>query len=418
VALTPITPRRVVITGIGAITPIGNTIDALWDSLENGKSGISNITHFDTSEFPVHIAGEVKDFDPTLCIERKEARHMDLYSQYAVTSSVQAIEDSKINFDNCDRDRIGVIIGSGIGGMNTSENQHSLLMKRGPRRISPFYIPMLISDIAAGLVSIRYQLRGPNYATTSACATSAHALGVAMKTIRYNDADVIIAGGSEAPITNMGLGGFCSLKALSTRNDAPEIASRPFDLKRDGFIMAEGAGIMVLEELEHAKARGAHIYGELAGAGFTGDGHHITAPAEDGNGAIRAMKIAVKDAGLELSDIDYINAHGTSTQLNDKSETAAIKVAFGEHASKLAVSSTKSMHGHMLGAAGSVEAITALLAIEKGIIPPTINYEFLDPDCDLDITPNIAVKKTVNAAISNNFGFGGHNASLVIKRYS
>jgi len=418
VDLTPITPRRVVVTGIGAITPIGNTVDAFWDGLLNGRSGISNITHIDSTDFPVHIAGEVKDFDPNLYIERKEARHMDLYSHYAVSASIQAIDDSRINFDNCDRDRIGVIIGSGIGGMNTSENQHSTFMKRGPRRISPFYIPMLISDIAAGLVSIRYQLRGPNYATTSACATSAHALGIAMKTIRYNDADVVIAGGSEAPITNMGLGGFCSLKALSTRNETPEKASRPFDLKRDGFIMAEGAGIMVLEELEHAKARGAHIYGELAGAGFTGDGHHITAPPDDGNGAVRAMKIAVKDSGLELTDIDYVNAHGTSTPLNDKSETAAIKSAFGDHAYKLAVSSTKSMHGHMLGAAGSVEAIASILAMEKGIIPPTINYEFPDPDCDLDSTPNYAVKRTLNAVISINFGFGGHNASLVIKRYS
>lgn len=416
--LTPIIPRRVVVTGMGAITPIGNTVEALWDSLINGRSGVGTITQFDTSEFPVHIAGEIKDFDPMLYIDRKEVRHMDLYSHFAVSASVQAVDDSKINFDYCDRDRIGVIIGSGIGGMNTSEQQHSVLLDRGPRRISPFYIPMLISDIAAGLVSIRYQLRGPNYGTTSACATSAHAIGIAMKTIRYNEADVIIAGGSEAPITNMGLGGFCALKALSIRNDAPERASRPFDLERDGFIMAEGAGILVLEELEHAKARGAHIYGELAGAGFTGDGHHITAPPDDGNGAVRAMRIAVKDAGIELSDIDYINAHGTSTQLNDKSETAAIKKAFGEHAYKLAISSTKSMHGHMLGAAGSVEAIASLLAMKNGIIPPTINYEFPDPDCDLNATPNTAVKRTINAAISNNFGFGGHNASLVIKRYS
>ena len=411
------TPRRVVVTGIGTITPIGSTKETFWDSLKNGKGGIDTITRFDTSEYPVHIAAEVNDFDPLDFVNKREARHMDLFTRYAMGAGIQAVNDSAIDFDKCNRDRVGVIIGSGIGGMGVYEEQLRKLMNRGPRRVSPFFIPMLISDIAAGQLSIRYNLRGPNYATISACATSGHSIGCAMKAIRYGDADVVLTGGTEAPIVPTGLSGFCALKALSTRNDDPQKASRPFDAERDGFIMGEGAGMLLLEELEHALKRNAHIYGEVAGVGFTGDAHHITAPPEDGHGAVRSMKVALEDAELEIEQIDYINAHGTSTPLNDKSETSAIRQLFGDRADELMVSSSKSMHGHLLGAAGAVELIVTLLAIENELIPPTINYEVPDPDCDLDYVPNMARKAKIDAALSNTFGFGGHNATIAVKRF-
>ncbi|MDP8241326.1 MAG: beta-ketoacyl-ACP synthase II [Candidatus Hatepunaea meridiana] len=415
--LPHIIPRRVMITGVGVISPIGNSKDEFWDSLCNGRSGIGTITRFDISDYASHIAGEVKEFDTGKYIERKDARHMDLFSQYALAAGIEAVEDSGIDFNQYDRDRIGVIIGSGIGGMHVFTKQVTILNERGPRRVNPFFIPMMISDIAAGHLSIRYNLRGPNYATTSACATSGHSIGLAMKAIRYGDADFMLTGGCEAPICPIGLGGFCAMKALSTRNDEPERSSRPFDLKRDGFIMGEGSGIVLLEELEHALARNAHIYGELAGVGFTGDAYHVTAPPEDGHGAIRSMQIAIKEAGLTPDQIEYVNAHGTSTQLNDISETRAIKKVFGEHVNNMAISSTKSMHGHLLGAAGAVELIVTLLAMENNIIPPTINYEYPDPECDLNYTPNKAIELKIDNALSNTFGFGGHNATLVVKRY-
>ncbi len=416
-ALPLIEPRRVVITGLGVVSPVGSTISSFWDSLINGRSGIRLMTRIDPSDYPSKIAGEVTGFDPLAYIERKETRHMDRFTQYAMGAGIQAVEDSAINFDDCDRDRIGVIIGSGIGGMTIIENQLRIIDSRGPSRVSPFFVPMMISDIAAGHLSIRYNLRGPNYSTSSACATSGHAIGCAMKAIRYGDADLVLTGGSESPICDSGLGGFCAMKALSTRNDEPEKASRPFDALRDGFIMAEGAGIILLEELNHALNRKANIYAELAGVGFSADAYHITAPPPDGHGAVRSMRIAIKDAGLSPDDIQYINAHGTSTQLNDKSETEAMKTVFGERTYEMAISSTKSMHGHLLGAAGAVELIASVLGLTYGIIPPTINYEYPDPECDLNYTSNKAVELQFDVALSNTFGFGGHNATLVIKRF-
>jgi len=410
-------PRRVVVTGIGAVTPIGNNIPAFWDSLSHGRGGMGKITRIDATEYPTQFAAEVKDFDPSGQIDRKELRHLDLFAQFAMIAAFEAVADSGINFELCDPDRCGSIIGSGIGGMYVFEDQVRTIDARGPRRMSPFFIPMMISDILAGHVSIHWNLRGPNYATISACATSGHAIGLAMKTIRWGEADVMITGGSEAPISTTGVGGFCALKALSSRNDAPEKASRPFELNRDGFVMGEGAGILVLESLDHAQARGAKIYGEVVGVGFTGDAHHITAPPEDGHGAIRAMQVALADAGMVPTDIDYLNAHGTSTQLNDAAETKAIKEVFGDYAYELPVSSTKSMHGHLLGAAGAVELAACLLAMKYDTIPPTINYETPDPVCDLNYVPNNAIKRPIRAALSNTFGFGGHNASLIVKRF-
>lgn len=415
--LTPVVPRRVVVTGIGVISPIGNDVKSFWESLVAGRGGVGPITKMNTDDYPVKFAAEVKGFDPEAFFERKEARHIDLFAQYAVGAAVEAVADSGIDFTNSDRERVGVIVGSGIGGMYAFEDQVRTVIERGPRRISPFFIPMMISDIAAGHISIRWDLRGPNFATTSACATSGHAIGIAAKMIRFGDADVMVTGGGEAPVSPSGLGGFCALKALSFRNDDPEHASRPFDLNRDGFVMGEGAGILVLESLEHALARGARIYGELAGVGFSGDAHHITAPPEDGHGAIQSMKVALQDAGMESSEIDYVNAHGTSTPLNDAAESKAIRAVFGSHADKLAVSSTKSMHGHLLGAAGAIELAASLLAMQNGIVPPTINYETPDPECDLDYVPNVARKMKVDAALSNTFGFGGHNASVIVTRY-
>ncbi|MCF7811309.1 beta-ketoacyl-ACP synthase II [bacterium] len=412
------TPRRVVITGIGAVTPLGNSIEEFWEGLKSGSSGINHITLLDASEYSSKIGGEVKNFDPTIKLDHRETKRMDRFCQFAMFAGIEAVEDSGIDFESCDRDRIGVIFGSGIGGMYVFEEQVRNVLNKGPRKISPFFIPAMISDIAAGHLSIRYGLHGPNFSTTSACATSGHAIGCAMRSIRYGESDVMLTGGSEAPITLVGLGGFCAMRALSTRNDAPEKASRPFDKERDGFIIAEGGGIILLEELEHALARKAKIYAEIIGVGFSGDAFHITAPPEDGRGAAKSMLAAIKDGGLELEDIDYINAHGTSTPLNDAAETQAIKTVFGERAKKIPISSIKSMVGHTLGAAGALELISTVLTIKHSIIPPTINYENPDPACDLDYTPNKAIKKEVNAALSNTFGFGGHNASLAVKKYS
>ncbi len=409
--------RRVVVTGMGAITPIGNDIGEIWESLKNGKGGIGKITKFDASDYPVNIAGEVKDFKPEDYIDRKSQKKMDLFSQYAVCSSVQAVRDSGINFENEDPERVGVIVGSGIGGMLTFETQHNILVEKGPRRVSPFFIPMLIPDIAPGHISIMYGLKGPNYAVVSACATGVHAFGDAFRIIQRGEADVMIAGGAEAPITPLGIAGFAALKALSTRNDEPEKSSRPFDEKRDGFIVSEGAGILLLESLEHARQREAKIYCEIGGIGNTGDAYHLTAPDPQGDGAYRAMKNAINDAGMKIEDVDYINAHGTSTLYNDRIETLAIKRVFNQKAYDISISSTKSMTGHLLGAAGGIELIATILAIVNSVIPPTINYEFPDKDCDLDYTPNVAKEKKVNAALNNGFGFGGHNSSVLLKKF-
>ncbi len=408
--------RRVVVTGLGAITPVGLNVQDFWNNLVVGKSGAANITHFDTTQFDTHFACEVKGFKATDFLDRKSAQRMDPFAQFAVIASDMAVVDSGLPIKDMDADRIGVVYGSGIGGMSTYDTQFRNYMEGGPGRISPFFIPMLIPDIACGYISIKHGLKGPNYATVSACATASHAIGDAFRIIQYGDADAMVCGGSEAPITPMGLGGFNSMRALSTRNDAPEKASRPFDKDRDGFVMGEGGGTLVLEEYEQAITRGARIYAELVGIGFTADAFHITAPPEGGEGAVRSMKRALNDAGIKAEDVDYINVHGTSTPLGDISETLAIKGAFGSHSSKMNISSTKSMTGHLLGAAGAVEAIAAIMACYTDTIPPTINQESPDPACDLNYTPNVAVKRTVQYALSNTFGFGGHNATLIVKK--
>jgi len=408
--------NRVVITGMGVITPVGNSVREFWESLVEGKGGIGKITKFDASDYSVRIAAEVKGFDPEVYIDTKSIRKMDLFTQYAIAASVQAVKDSGINFENEDTERIGVIVGSGIGGMATFENQHRNLMNKGPKRISPFFVPMMISDIAPGHISILFGLKGPNYAVASACATASHAIGDAFRIIQSEEADVMLAGGAEAAVTPMGIGGFASMRALSTRNDEPEKASRPFDAKRDGFIVGEGAGIVVLESLEHALKRGAKIYCEVGGVGFTADAYHLTAPDPEGDGACRAMKNAMLCAEIQPEQVDYINAHGTSTEYNDKIETLAIKRLFNQRAFDVSVSSTKSMTGHLLGAAGSVELVATVLTIVNSIIPPTINYEFPDKDCDLDYTPNVARKRNVNIALNNGFGFGGHNACILLSK--
>jgi 3-oxoacyl-[acyl-carrier-protein] synthase II len=411
--------RRVVVTGMGAVTPVGNDVATMWDSLLAGRSGAGPITHFDASTFDVRFACEVKNFDPLEFMERKEAKRADQFTQYAVAASKQAMVNAGFaDGTGYDPFNTGVIIGSGIGGLKIFEEQHDVYRQRGPSKISPFFIPMFIGDIAAGIVSMQFGAKGPNYSTVSACATSAHAIGDAFRTIQYGDADVMITGGAEATVTPMAIGGFSNMKALSERNDSPETASRPFDLTRDGFVMGEGAAVLILEELEHARKRGAKIYSEIVGYGATGDAYHLTAPAPNGEGAQRAMKRALKDAGMQPEDIQYINAHGTSTPANDLNETAAIKAVFGDYAYKVSVSSTKSATGHMLGAAGSVEAVIGTLAINNGIVPPTINYTTPDPECDLNYTPNAPVNREVNAVISNSFGFGGHNVTLAIKRYT
>jgi 3-oxoacyl-[acyl-carrier-protein] synthase II len=410
--------RRVVVTGLGAITPVGNDVAATWRALLAGTSGAAPITKFDATNFPVRFAAEVKNFDPLTYMDRKEAKRADAYTQYAVAGSAQAMEDAGLtNLNGIDPDRVGVILGSGIGGLRSFEEQHDVYRERGASKISPFFIPMFIADIAAGIVSMRFNAKGPNYATVSACATSAHSIGDAYRTIQYGDADIMIAGGSEATVTPMAIGGFANMKALSERNESPETASRPFDATRDGFVMGEGAGVVVLEELEHAKARGAHIYAEIVGYGATGDAYHLTAPAPNGEGAQRAMRRAMKDASIDPKDVDYINAHGTSTPANDSNETKAIRAVFGDVADSINVSSTKSMTGHMLGAAGAVEFIIGALTTRDKIIPPTINYETPDPELDLNFTPNTAVERDVRIVLSNSFGFGGHNVTLAIKRF-
>ena len=408
--------RRVVITGMGAVTPIGLNVREFWNNLVAGKSGAGPITYFDTTQFDTHFACEVKGFKPTDFLDRKSSQRMDPFAQFAVISSDMAIADSGLTVKDMDADRIGVVFGSGIGGMRTYDTQFRNYIEGGPRRISPFFIPMLIPDIACGYISIKHGLKGPNYATVSACATASHAIADAFRIIQYGDADVMVCGGSEGPITPMGLGGFNAMKALSTRNDAPEKASRPFDKERDGFVMGEGGAALVLEEYEHATKRGARVFAELAGIGMTADAFHITAPPEGGEGAVRSMRRALNDAGITPEDVDYINVHGTSTPLGDISETLAIKTTFGSHASVLNISSTKSMTGHLLGAAGAIEAIAAIMACYTDCIPPTINYEFPDPTCDLNYTPNVAAKRTVHYALSNTFGFGGHNATLIVKK--
>jgi 3-oxoacyl-[acyl-carrier-protein] synthase II len=412
--------RRVVVTGLGALTPVGNDVPTMWQALIDGKSGTAPITKFDASTFPVRFAAELKGFDPSQYMDRKEIKRADPYTQYAVSASKQAMRDAGLEggVNGYDPDRIGVILGSGTGGLKSFEEQHDVYRERGPSKISPFFIPMFITDIAAGIVSMQFNAKGPNYATVSACATAAHAIGDAFRTIQYGDADVMICGGSEAAVTPMAIAGFANMKALSERNDTPETASRPFDLTRDGFVMGEGAGVVVLEELEHAVARGARIYAEVAGYGATGDAYHLTAPAPDGEGAQRAMKRALNDAGLTPADVQYINAHGTSTPANDLNETRAIKAVFAEHAAGINVSSTKSSTGHMLGAAGAVEFIISSLAVQEGIIPPTINYQTPDPELDLNYTPNASVRREVTAAISNSFGFGGHNVSLAVRKFT
>jgi len=410
--------RRVVVTGMGVITPIGLTVEEYWNNLLAGKSGAGPITYFDASAYDTKFACEVKGFDPLKYMDRKLAQRCDPFTQYALAAAEMAIQDSGLNLEKENRERIGVIVGSGIGGMWTyHRQQETLWQSNGPHRISPFFIPMMIPDIAPGRISMRYGLKGPNYATTSACATSSHSIGDAFILIQRGDADVMITGGAEAAITPMGIGGFNAMKALSTRNDAPEKASRPFDKQRDGFVMGEGAGILVLEEYGHAVKRGARIYAEIAGIGFTADAHHITEPAPGGEGAVRSMRMAIRDAGLQPEDIQYINTHGTSTPVGDKSETAAIKTVFGEHAYKLAVNSTKSMVGHLLGAAGAVELVATILSVQQNKVHPTINQEEPDPECDLNYIPNKAQDWEIHAAISNTFGFGGHNASLLVKKF-
>ncbi|UAC49080.1 beta-ketoacyl-ACP synthase II [Bacillus aquiflavi] len=408
--------RRVVVTGVGALTPLGNDAETSWKNIISGISGIGPLTRINADDFPAKVAAELKDFNPEMFIERKDARKMDRFTQYAVTAALMAVQDANLTINETNAHRIGVWIGSGIGGMETFEKQFETFQKRGYRRVSPFFVTMMIPDMATGQVSIFLGAKGVNSCTVTACATGTNSIGDAFKVIQRGDADVMITGGSEAPITKMAVAGFCANTALSTNPD-PKTASRPFDKNRNGFVMGEGAGILVLEELEHALSRGANIYAEIVGYGSTGDAYHITAPAPNGEGGMRAMKLAIEDGGLKPEEIDYINAHGTSTEYNDKYETAAIKEVFGEHAYKLAVSSTKSMTGHLLGAGGGVEAIFTIFAIRDSILPPTINYETPDPECDLDYVPNKARKKEINAAISNSLGFGGHNATITLKKY-
>ncbi|HEX2204937.1 MAG TPA: beta-ketoacyl-ACP synthase II [Longimicrobium sp.] len=411
--------RRVVITGTGLLTPVGLDVQRSWAALLAGTSGAGPITLFDAGEYAVRFACEVKGFDAGEYMDRKEARRTDRFSQFAIAASVQAMREAGLDEsrDGIDAERFGVIMGSGIGGINTFEDQHSKLMERGPSRVSPFFVPMFISDIAAGLVSIRYGAKGPNYCTVSACASSAHAVGNAFRSIKYGEADLMLAGGTEASVTGLTVAGFASMTALSERNDSPETASRPFDATRDGFVLGEGAGVMVLEELEHARARGATIIAEVVGYGQTADAYHITAPAEGGEGAVRAMRAALREAGADASEVDYVNAHGTSTPANDKNESAAIKTALGDRAKEIVVGSTKSMTGHTLGAAGGIEGVISALVCRHGQIPPTINHETPDPDCDLDYATGGMVERPVRLALSNSFGFGGHNVCLAFRRF-
>jgi len=410
--------NRVVVTGLGVISAVGNDVPSFWEALKSGKSGMGPVTTFDASAFDSRIAGEVKGFNPGLySLSSKDTRRMDKFVQYAVAASCQAITDSQLVLDKEDRTRIGVLIGSGIGSLHTMEEGFKVYLEKGPSKLSPFFIPMLIVNEASGQVAITFGLKGPNSCVATACASGSHAIGDAFRILERGDADLMIAGGTESCITYLGLGGFCALKALSTRNNEPQKASRPFDRERDGFVMAEGCGLVVLETLEHAKMRNAHIYAEIAGYGMSCDAYHITAPDPDGDGAARAMQAALKDAEVNAQDLDYINAHGTSTKLNDKIETLAIKKVLGAHAKKVMVSSTKSMTGHLLGAAGGVEFIVCCLAIKDGVVPPTTNYEYPDPDCDLDYVPNTARHAKVSICLSNSLGFGGHNATLIVKKF-
>jgi 3-oxoacyl-[acyl-carrier-protein] synthase II len=412
------TERRVVITGLGVVSPLGNDAETLWNALVAGRCGIERITAFDASAFDTQIAAQVKDFDPAPAFPSpKEVRRTDRFSQFGVYAGWQALRDSGLDLNSVNLDEVGAFIGSGIGGLETVAEQHKILLERGPGRLSPFMIPMLISNMASGLFSMYHHLRGPNFATCSACATANHALGEAWRTIKMGDAKAMLAGGAEATIVPIGIGGFCAMRAMSTRNDAPQKASRPFDKERDGFVMGEGAGVLVLEELEHAKARGARIYCEMAGYGNTADAHHVTAPSPGGEGAARCMRMALRNAELKPEDLSYINAHGTSTPQGDIAETEAIKTVFGEDARKVAVSSTKGATGHMLGAAGAVEMIICAKAVQTDTVPPTINYEVPDPECDLDYVPNTARQMKVNSVLNNSFGFGGHNATLVAKKF-
>lgn len=414
-----ISDRRVVVTGMGVVTPLGHVLDVFWKNLISSQCGIDRIKAFDPSAFDTQIAGQVKDFDPAPAFPSpKEIRRTDRYSQFGVYAAWSALKDSGLDLDKEDCDEIGVMIGSGIGGLATTTEQHKVLLERGPGRMSPFTIPMLIGNMASGLVSMYFNLRGPNFATCSACATANHAIGEAWRTIKMGDAPVMFAGGAEATIVPIGIGGFCAMKAMSTRNDDPKTASRPFDKDRDGFVMGEGAGVLVLEELEHAKKRGARIYCEISGYGNTADAHHLTAPSPGGEGASRCMKMALRTGGLNLTDVSYINAHGTSTPQGDIAETQAIKTVFGDHARKLVVSSTKGATGHMLGAAGAVEMAVCALAIKNGVVPPTINLHHPDPECDLDYVPNVAREMQVNAVVNNSFGFGGHNSTIAAKKFN
>ncbi|MFL1674045.1 beta-ketoacyl-ACP synthase II [Paenibacillus dendritiformis] len=407
--------QRVVVTGMGVVTALGSDLDTLWRSLMEGKSGISQIEAFDTTDYPTKIAASVKDFNPEDYIDKKEARRMDRFVQFGIAASKKALEDAELDMDQTNRDRVGVIVGSGIGGLGTWEEQHRILLEKGVKRVSPFFIPMMIANMASGHISMMIGARGPNTAAVSACATGTHSIGDAFKIIQRGDADVMICGGAEATIRPIGMAGFCAMRAMSTRNDEPERASRPFDVDRDGFVMGEGAGVLVLESLEHALQRGARIYAEVAGYGMSADAHHITEP--DPEGPALCMTRAIQDSGFQPEQIDYINAHGTSTPVGDKSETRAIKAALGDHARNVAISSTKSMTGHLLGAAGGVEAVICALTLQHGMIPPTINLENQDPECDLDYVPNVPRKADVRTAMSNSFGFGGHNATVVLTKY-
>ncbi len=413
------TDRKVVITGIGVLTPIGKDLASFWDSLKNGRSGIDLISAFDTTDFDTKIAGEVKDFNATPFFNNpKDARRTDRFSQFAMAAAKMAIADSGIDLGKVDLTRFGTIVGSGIGGLQTLCDQHTILMNKGPKRISPFMIPMMISNMASGLVSMEFGLAGPNFSTTSACATACHAVGEAWRMIQHGEADIFVCGGAEATVVPIGMAGFSAMKALSTRNDEPQRASRPFDKDRDGFVMGEGSGILVIEELEHAKKRGARIYCELAGYGLSADAYHMTSPLPEGEGAARCMRMALEKSGITPEEVDYVNAHGTSTGMGDICETKAIKAVFGNHAKNgLMVSSTKSMTGHLLGAAGSVEMAACILALTQGIVPPTINLDEADPECDLDYVPKVAREHKVRVAVNNSFGFGGHNATLVAKTF-
>jgi len=409
--------KRVVVTGMGMVSPLGIGVKDNWEAICQGKSGIAPVTRFDITDFPSKIAGEVKGFNPEDFMDKKETKKMDAFIHYALASGQMAIQDAQLKIDESNADRVGVLVGAGLGGLSTIEKYHSILLEQGPKKISPFFIPMLIVNLAPGQISIYFGARGPNSSVVTACATGNHSIGEACRIIQRGDADVMIAGGAESTITPLAIGGFCSMRALSTRNDEPQRASRPFDKDRDGFVIAEGAGLLILEELDHALRRGARIYAEIIGFGCNADAYHISAPSPNGIGAARCMEIALKDARINYDEVDYVNAHGTSTPLNDASETMAMKTVFKDRAKKIAVSSTKSMTGHLLGAAGGVEAIYSILAIKNGVIPPTINYETPDPECDLDYVPNTPREAAVRVVMSNSFGFGGTNATLIFRAF-